>query len=397
MSDRTLSSKNDEASSGAFTVDEESSQEMTADQLAEARRYGRVSVTCTLIDMAVDVAYLAAAAFWFGPLVDRWLGTFGALSDGQSYLRLAALFLIVIGLHYLVSLPLSFYSGFVIEHRFGLSNQSLGRWISNWLKSLALTVAFALVLNLLLYFIIWNSGGYWWLIAAAVFFAVSIGIGQLYPVLVMPLFYKVERLQDEELVRRVRGLAEEGGLAVEGVYRLGLSADTKKANAMLAGMGRTRRVLLGDTLLDRFSPDEIAVIFAHEMGHHVHRHLTKMLVQGAVLSILGFWLCNRLLVWWSDAPNAAAVTTDSLPVLMFAQTLFMLVLGPIQNAISRHFERQSDRYALAATGLRDAYRSAFAKLAKLNKDDPHPNPVEVFFLHSHPPISERLALADGHV
>jgi STE24 endopeptidase len=240
----------------------------------------------------------------------------------------------------------------------------------------------------------WNTGQYWWLIAAAAFFVVSIVLGQLAPVVFLPLFYKIERIENAELTERMQRLSDGTGLAIEGVYRLGLSADTSKANAMLAGLGRTRRVLMGDTLLDKFSPDEIEVIFAHEIGHHVHRHIPKMIGAGVVLSLAGFWLCDRLIMWWAGVPTAADAPVSTLPLVMFALTAFQLVLGPVQNVISRHYERQCDRYALRRTGLAGAYRTAFQKLAQLNKSDPDPNPVEVFLLHSHPPIKERLRLAD---
>jgi STE24 endopeptidase len=368
---------------------------LSPDQQAEARRYGRISLGFTLADMAVDLAYLALMAFVFARPLDTWLATFSALSGDQSLLRLLALLGIVIGLHVLVSLPLSFTDGYIVEHRFGLSNQSLRRWVRNWLLRNVFALALSGALFAGLYWIMWNTGPYWWLIAAAAFFLVSVILGQLAPVVFLPLFYKIERIENADLSQRMQRLSEGTGLAIEGVYRLGLSADTAKANAMLAGLGRTRRVLMGDTLLDKFSPDEIEVIFAHEIGHHVHRHIPKMIATGVVFSLLGFWLCDRVIVWWAGVPTAADAPTSTLPLVMFALTAFQLLLGPLQNIISRHYERQCDRYALRRTGLRDAYRTAFQKLAQLNKADPDPNPVEVFLLHSHPPIKERLALAES--
>ena len=162
-------------------------------------------------------------------------------------------------------------------------------------------------------------------------------------------------------------------------------------------MGRTRRVLLGDTLLNSFLPDEIEVIFAHEIGHHVFRHIRKMLVAGLVYSAAGFWLCDRLLVALGSGGGPldyARLPVGSLPLLMLILTVFGLLLEPLQNAVSRRFERQCDRYALERTGLKDAYISAFRKLARLNKDDPSPHWLEVFLFHSHPPVAQRLAMAE---
>ena len=364
---------------------------------AEARRYGRIHLVLTLLDMAVDIVYLGLMAFVFARPLDAWLARFEPLASEQSMLRLLALFGVVIGLHILVSLPLSFYSGYVVEHQFGLSNQSPRRWVRNWALSNTLAVLLGAALNLGLFWIIWNTGTYWWLIAAAAFFVVSVVLGQLAPVLIVPLFYKVERIDNSDLLNRMKRLAEDTGLTIEGVYRLGLSADTSKANAMLAGLGRTRRVLMGDTLLEKFTPEEIEVIFAHEIGHHVHRHIPKMIATGVVISLLGFYLLDRVLIAWAGVPSAAAAPTASLPLVMFTLTAFTLVLAPLQNAISRHYERQCDRYALVRTNNAAAYRSAFTKLAKLNKADMEPNPIEVILLHSHPPIAKRLAMADRQV
>jgi STE24 endopeptidase len=370
---------------------------MTPEQLAEAKQYGRDELYCSLADMLLDLLLLTAAAVLLAGPLDRWLQG-SALLDRIWSLRLVVFLLGVTGLHLLISFPLSFYSGYVLEHRFHLSTLSLRRWFWRYAKRNLLALAFTLLLVLGLYWLIWTTGPWWWLVAAGAFFLVSVILGQLAPVLILPLFYKIERLDSPELTGRMAGLAEGTGLSIEGVYRMALSDETVKANAMLAGLGRTRRVLLGDTLLDSFSPDEIAVIFAHEIGHHVHHHIRKMIVAGLFTSAAGFWICDRLLAGWippgPTGPNYAATPIALLPWILLVLTVFAMVLGPLQNAISRRYERQCDRYALVRTGRPDAYRAAFQKLARLNKDDPNPHRLEVLLFHSHPPIGERLAMAD---
>ena len=177
-----------------------------------------------------------------------------------------------------------------------------------------------------------------------------------------------------------------------------LSDETVKANAMLAGLGRTRRVLLGDTLLSGFLPEEIEVIFAHEIGHHVFHHIRSMILAGLFYSAAGFWVCDRLLAAWvarGGAPvDYARFPVHTLPLLLLILTVLAMLLQPLQNAVSRRFERQCDRYALERTGLKDAYLSAFRKLAKLNKDDPHPHWLDVLLFHSHPSVAQRLAMAE---
>jgi STE24 endopeptidase len=372
---------------------------MTGDELAEAKRYGRRELFCALADKAIDVAYLAVAAFLLAQPIDQWLGNSSALLRRNWSLRLMGLLLIITAIHVVVSFPLSFYSGHVLEHQFQMSRQTFGRWLWRYAKRNLLAVAFSLAVALGLYWLIWTTGAWWWLVAAAAFFLVSVVLGQLAPVLILPLFYRIEKLDVPELNDRMARLAAGTGLSIEGVYRMDLSAETVKANAALAGLGRTRRVLLGDTLLSSFEPDEIEVIFAHEIGHHVFRHIRKMIFAGVVYSAAGFWLCDRLLAAWvgrgAEGVDYASLPVYTLPMLLLVLTLFALLLEPLQNVVSRHFERQADRYALQRTGLKDAYLSAFRKLAKLNKDDPNPHWLDVLLFHSHPPVAERLAMAEA--
>jgi STE24 endopeptidase len=351
-----------------------------------------------LIDKFVDLAYLALAAFVLAKPLDAWLSSYAWLGKNAS-LRLLALFATVTLIHIAVSFPFSYYAGFRLEHQFKLSTLTFGGWLWRYLKRNLLGLAFGLAMMLGLYWLIWTTGSWWWLTAAAAFFVVSVILGQLAPVLILPLFYKIEKLDSPELTDRIAKLAQGTGLSIQGVYRMDLSEETVKANAMLAGLGRTRRVLMGDTLLNGFTPDEIEVIFAHEIGHHVFRHIRKMILAGLLYSTLGFWICN-LILRLSVAPAAGTADIYSnlpvwtLPLLMFAFSVFAQLLEPLQNAVSRHYERQSDRYALQSTGRREAYLSAFRKLAKLNKDDPNPHWLEVFLFHSHPPIGERLSIAE---
>ena len=370
---------------------------MTGEQLAEAKRYGRYELVCTLADKGLDLAYLAVVALLLAGWIDLWLK--GYLPTDNYFhmsLRLVAMFLIVIAGHVCVSFLLSFYSGHVLEHRFGLSTQTFPAWLWRYAKRNALAVGLGLLLVLGLYWLIWTVGPLWWLVAAGAFFVVSVLLGQLAPVLILPLFYKIEKLDAPELSQRLSRLAQGTGLSIAGVYRISISEETVKANAMLAGLGRTRRVLLGDTLLTGFTPQEIEVVFAHEIGHHVFRHIYKLIAVGIFYSAAGFWICDRLLLVGVDHwdGNYQTLPVSTLPLVMLILTVFALLLEPLQNLVSRRYERQSDRYALRRTGLKEAYVSAFRKLAKLNKDDPNPHWLDVLLFHSHPPIAERLGIAE---
>jgi STE24 endopeptidase len=230
---------------------------------------------------------------------------------------------------------------------------------------------------------------------------VSLILGQWLPVIILPLFYRVTPLEDPALLERLERLARGTGLRLQGVFRLHLSAQTRKANAALAGLGRTRRVLLGDTLLEQFTPDEIEVVFAHELGHHVYRHLPKMAIASVVSVAASFWLADQLLkglvpmLGYAVREEPVYQDPGALPLLLLVLAVFALVITPLQNAVSRHFERQCDRYALTKTGLVQAYRSAFIKLARVNKADMDPHPLLVCLFEDHPPIRQRLAMAEA--
>lgn len=376
--------------------DEAPSCQLGADQLVESKEYGRAQLRCTLLDLAVDLVFLSVMAFVIAAPLDRWLQGYGLLAG--RWTRLAAFFLSVFLLHAAVGFPFSFYTGFLLEHRYGLSRQTFLRWLRRYGLRFLLSFALGLCLVEGLFVVIYLTGAWWWVAAAAGVFLVSVVLGRLAPVLILPLFYKVERLDDELLATRFQRLCTGTGLTIEGVYRMRMSSETAKANAMLAGLGRTRRVILSDTLLDSFTPDEIEVVFAHEVGHHVFGHLRKLLAAGLVLSIVSFLICDLSLRQYLPHVESGLDYGDlpvySLSLMMLVVSVFSLVLSPLQNAISRHFERQCDRYALDRTGRQDAFRSAFTKLAALNKADPDPHPVEVVLFHDHPPIAQRIALAD---
>jgi STE24 endopeptidase len=368
---------------------------LTAEQLAESKEYGRRELWCAVADVCIDVLYLAVMALAGARVLDLALRQWGCMHT--PIVRLMALYLVTLAVHLAVSFPLSFHAGFVLEHRYRLSRQSVGRWLRRYALRNLLVMLFGLLLAVGLFAMIWWTGPWWWLVAALASFVVTVVMGQLVPIFILPLFYKIEKLDNDELMARFQRLASGTSLKLEGVYRMRLSTETAKANALLAGLGRTRRVILGDTLLDGFEPDEIEVVLAHEIGHHVHHHISKLIVLGLACSVVSFFVSDRVLVAWVTAAEGtfdyAQTPVWALPMLLLVMTVSSMLLGPVRNGISRRFERTCDEYALRVTGNVEAFRSAFKRLAKVNKADPSPHPLEVALFHDHPPIASRLALA----
>ncbi len=358
----------------------------------EVKDYQRQKLVARVINMAISFAVLAILALLVGPAVDRVLT--GWIGPGR-WLRLMAMAAVLGGLLELVTFPVDFWSGFILEHRYQLSNQSFAGWLWHHVKAWIIGGIFGMLMLLGFYALMWLGGPWWWVWAAGAWLLVTLLLGRIVPVLILPLFYRVTLLNQPALAERLERLAQGTGLTIEGIYRLHLSAETRKANAALAGLGRTRRVLLGDTLLDEFTPEEIEVVFAHEVGHHVHRHLPKMIVLSVFLAAVGFWLVDVVLRATAGAFGYTGFADPAaLSLVLLVLSLFGLMLMPAQNALSRFFERQCDRYALQRTGDRDAYRSAFLKLARMNKSDLNPNPLVVWLFYDHPAIGQRLAMAE---
>ncbi len=369
-----------------------SGDDLATSSAGQARQYRRQRVRLYLIEQLIDLLYLAALSVLFAWWLD-WPAELGfwarTLQVGQATAT------VLLG-NWLLTLPLVWWRGFVLEHRYGLSRMRLRTWMWRQLKIAVLGLVFSTAVFTGLFWCVWWAGPWWLLLAAAAFLGVSVVLGQVVPVAILPLFYRVERLEEAELLRRFEPLAQAAGLRLEGIYRLELSRETVKANAALTGLGRTRRVLLSDTLLEHFGPEELEVIVAHELGHHVHRHLLKLMLLSTAGALVGFWLCDQVVFGlWPGLPGGAYAQAgpQHVPVLLLAVNVLGLLGQPLGNALSRHFERQADRYALEQTGAAGAFIRAMEELARLNKTDPDPPRLEVWWLHSHPPVRERIAMA----
>jgi STE24 endopeptidase len=247
------------------------------------------------------------------------------------------------------------------------------------------------------FFLLRATGWYWWFYFGFFLFFVSVFLARVAPVLIFPLFYTFREIDSEEVRESIMALMKGQGIDVKGIYSFNLSKNTKKANAGFTGLGRSRRIILSDTLMERFSPAEIAVVFAHELGHYRMGHIVKSILAGTASIFISFYLCGelyRLTLGWLGYVHPWEIA--ALPVLFFYLTLFSLVTMPASNALSRKFEREADRYALEKTGDRDSFVSAMEKLAELNLADRDPNPVTEFMFYSHPSIKKRIAFARSH-
>jgi STE24 endopeptidase len=360
----------------------------------EARRYNRIRRWLGVADVGIGVLLLVVllATGWTGVLRDlAYRAAF------QNYVLAVALYILALLLiAKLLGLGLDYY-GFRLEHRFHLSNQRLSSWIKDQLKEFLVGAVLAGIVAEVLYFIVRQSSQRWWLVAWAVFLGLFVLLAQLAPVLLFPIFYKFEPLENEDLKSRLVKLGERAGTRVRGVYKWKLSEKSKKANAALTGLGNTRRIILADTLLDNYSADEIEAVLAHELGHHVHRHILKSIAVQALTTLVGFWAANWVLHFSVDRLHMFDTLSDfaNFPLLVLLATVLSFLLMPALNAYSRYNERQADRYAFQSAASVGPFISAMNKLADQNLAERSPSRFVEWFFHSHPAISRRVEAANA--
>jgi STE24 endopeptidase len=315
---------------------------------------------------------------------------------GNRMLVVAFFGLIFGGGYVLLELPFSYYSGFVLPHRFGLSNQKLRDWVWDGIKSALVGGVLGLVMVQILYLVLTTWPEFWWLPLGVVYLALGVILSALSPILIAPLFYKFTPLEEERraLVDRLMVLAERAKTRVKGVYRFDMSRRTQAANAGLMGLGGSRRIVLGDTLLDEFSNDEIETVLAHELAHQVHGDIPLGIAVQSVITLVGLWLASLGLKLGVELFNLKGVNdVAGLPWLALVMGAFGLVTMPLANAWSRWRERLADRYAVRATGKPRAYASALVRLADQNLGEVDPAPWVEYLLYSHPPLGKRIAAA----
>ena len=364
-----------------------------ADDSPDARRYNRIRRWLEVADFAIGAAFLILLLLTG---LSGWLRDLALRRGFQNYtvaVFLYLFFLLVISKA--VGFGFDYYS-FRLERKFQLSTQRLRSWLWDEAKGFLVGLVFAGIVVELLYFLIRQSPQHWWLIIWIVFIGLFILMAQLAPVVLFPIFYKFEPLEDEELRRRLVVLSERAGTRVRGVYRWKLSEKSKKANAALTGLGNTRRIILADTLLDNYAPEEIEAVLAHELGHHVHRHIFKSIIVQAGTTLLGFWVANWVLHYAVDHHMFEELSDfANMPLLALTAAGLSLILMPALNFYSRFNERQADRYAFESIASVDPFISSMNKLAQQNLAERKPSKwVEVLF-HSHPAISKRVAAAES--
>lgn len=365
----------------------------STDRKQQAKKYEKVKLISGITEGILTFLFiLAVTAFGFTKQIEA----FAAGYSGNKYLQLLIFGAFLGILTTILSFPFDYIFGFRLEHKYGLSNLTFGGWVKEKLKGFLVGMLLGLPVVFLFYYLITNYE-YWWVIFGAIVTLYSVVLAQIAPIFIFPLFYKFKPIEDIALKDRILALCEKAGFKIGGVYAFDMSKTTKKANAAFAGMGKTRRIIIGDTLISGFSHDEIETVFAHELGHYKKGHIKKQIVVSFFSTFAGLFIISAIYdlllpVFGFSARGELA----ALPLLMLVAGVLTFVMSPLGTSLSRKYEYEADRFAIDTTGDFPSFKSTMEKLAFQNLSDEEPSKLVEFWFHSHPSIKKRIAAAEKY-
>jgi len=357
----------------------------------KAKDYQSIKHRLFIISLGLDIFGLIFL-FYSGlsRQMKEWIGFF----TQSYYLIVLGYFLLLSIAAYVISLPLNIYSGYILEHKFGLSRESLFNWFIKDIKKSFLSLLFSLILGQALYFFL-RDGVNWWIWFAIFYFLFSALLTFILPVMILPLFYKYKKIDDAALKEKIMNLADKLKVKVSNIYSIDFSKETTKANAAVIGLGSTKRIIFTDTLLNSYSHDEIIAVLAHEFGHSIKKHMFKILIFSFLVSFSGLYLLNAGLGAIFSHYGIIISDVTGFPLFALVLVVMSVILMPIQNGFSRALENEADIFALSNCS-KEAFISLMDKLSNQNLSDKNPGRFIEFMLYSHPAVSRRIELAKRH-
>lgn len=349
-----------------------------------------------LVEYGVDKLILLLALF--GGFISWWAGCIDMTTSNTSPLFSALLFyfgIIVFGM--LINIPFSLYSSFVIEHKFGFNKQTFGSWISDFFKSLLITIVLGGLFISALLAVLYYSGSYWWMYAWIIIFGIGLSLQALYPVFIAPLFNTFTPLKNEDFVHKIEALFAKAGIKTEGIYKMDASRRSSHSNAYFTGLGTTKRVVLFDTLLSHINEQEILSVLAHEIGHWKRKHALRTMVLTQIVSLFFLYLAsllinNPLLYLFGQIAKPEPYVGLFLLTLVWQPLSFFI--SPLFAWLSRKFEYEADQYCYQLTKDKESFKSGLGKLYRKNLSNLNPHPCYEAFFYSHPSPVRRFEAMD---
>lgn len=301
----------------------------------------------------------------------------------------------------LLNFPLDFYAGYLRQHEYGLSTQTLGRWFGNYGKSLAVSFMSAAAVVWIFYLLLKKSPRRWWFYGSLASIGIVFMTTLVQPIWIDPLFNKFGPMKDKQLEEQILTLASKAGIDGARVFEVDKSQDTKMLNAYVIGFAKTKRIVLWDTIVQKMSPDQVLFVMGHEMGHYVLHHIWLSFGYFAVLSFVVFYLIYRtshfLLKRYKHRFGFSQLyDIASLPLLLLLINFFMLLITPLSNCVTRYYEHEADRFGLEITQDNQAAAETFIILQQDNLVNPWPGPIYNIWRNSHPSLGDRVDFCNSY-
>ncbi len=365
------------------------------EELKRINQYTFDNTNFSLVEtIAGDILFLFIILSGILPWLAKPLSQFNFVLAGLIFFAIPALLSAAMGL------PFGYYHSFVLEERYGFNTTTLKIWVSDLLKALVLACILGGILLSSLLLMVKYAGNTWWIWAWAIFLGFQLLMTVLYPTVIAPLFNKFTPLEDPDLIKRIEELAEREGLSIKGIYQMDATKRSKHTNAYFSGLGKAKRIVLFDSLIQAHDTDEIVAVLAHEIGHFKKNHIKKQLAITAVASFLLFYLASRMITWEAMYQSFGFSVMPAYAGIFLVGVLWQpagFFLSPMAMSISRRFEREADLYCMRITKSSEPLIRALKKMAKENLSNLLPHPLYVWFNYSHPPLVERIKRLEGYV
>ncbi|MEO0185684.1 MAG: M48 family metallopeptidase [candidate division WOR-3 bacterium] len=357
-----------------------------------ARKYHKEHRVVNVVSSAVSIVILLLIIGF--QISQKFFGVITDISD-LRIIQAFLYFVVFYSVYFLISLPFGFIGGYRIEHKYNFSTQTIKGWFMDEIKSFIVGLVLGLIVIEVLYLITFSCPKLWWLYLSILMILFSVVLANLFPVLILPLFYKTTPLADGNLKERIKEICGKAKMKIEGVFTINLSSKSTKANAMVVGLGNTKKILLGDTLISKYNENEIIATLCHEITHYQQHHIWYLILWNSIITFIVFYLLYRIHpVFYRLAgfENISDIAGFPLFVLLFG--LLSFLLKPIISGISRFYEKKADAGALTLSENPQAFIELMAKFCNQELTIAYPHPLIEFYSYSHPSIGRRIEFAE---
>lgn len=357
-----------------------------------ARKYRKDHLRVNIISYIISAVFLFALLYF--DISRNFVGFLNTFL-GPRFFIILAYFIGLYIIYSVISLPFTYIEGYKIEHKYGFSTQDFKAWLKDWIKSFFVSFLLGAIVFEIIYLVTNISPTLWWLWLSVIMIIFSVILANLFPVLILPLFYKTSPIENDDLRSKIKDICKQTKINVRGIFSINLSSKSTKANAAVVGLGNTKRILIGDTLIADYTEEEILSVLTHEITHYREHHVWWLILWQSCTTVVMFYVFYRIhpcFYQWVGFHKVSDIAAFPLFGAIFAVLAF--ILKPLGSAISRYYERRADKGVLNLTKDPESFISLMAKFCNKQLSIAYPNPFIEWYKYSHPSPGNRIKSAE---